>query len=89
MNQNPYPSEGLIVFSKRGRDKGKVFVVISVDTVGEYLNLVDGRTRLLVKPKKKKIKHVQPTNYSVNLIPPCGRDLQDADIQKELAAFGY
>ena len=51
---------GQIVYSKAGRDKGRVFAVVSVS--GNYLYLADGETRLLEKPKKKKIMHVQRTN---------------------------
>ena len=78
-------SQGQIVFSKRGRDKGKAMIVIVFD--GEYAYLVDGVLRLLEKPKKKKAKHIQPTKSIVDLVPPCGRALQDADIRKHLAEF--
>ena len=78
---------GQIVISKRGRDKGKAMVIIAVD--GEYVYLVDGRIRPLARPKKKKVKHIQLTNSVVDLAPPCGRALQDADICKFLAGFGH
>ena len=51
---------GRIVFSKAGRDKKKPFVVVSSE--GEYAYLCDGGLRPLEKPKKKKLKHIQPTN---------------------------
>jgi len=70
-----------IVFSKRGRDKGKAFVVVNADN--EYVYLVDGRLRTLDKPKKKKIKHVQPTNHIADMTTN-GRALQDADVRKQL-----
>jgi len=76
---------GQIVFSKRGRDKGKAMIVIATD--GEYASLVDGNRRPLERPKKKKAKHIQITNNIINLMPPCGRALQDADIRKYLAGF--
>ena len=78
-------SPGQIVFSKRGRDKGCAMIVLSVD--GEYAYLVDGRLRSLGKPKKKKVKHIQPTNDIVSLVPQCGRALQDADIKKMLVGY--
>ena len=77
---------GQIVFSKRGRDKGHAMIVIAVD--GEYAYLVDGNLRPLERPKKKKAKHIQPTNNIIDLVLPCGRALQDADIRKYLAGFG-
>ena len=76
---------GQIVISKRGRDKGRVMVVVAVD--GEYAYLADGASRLLEKPKKKKSKHIQLTNTVLDLAIPSGRALQDADIRKYLAAF--
>ena len=76
---------GQIVFSKRGRDKGRAMVVLLAE--GEYTFLVDGQRRLLANPKKKKTKHIQITNIIVDLTPPCGRALQDADIRKFLASF--
>jgi len=78
-------SPGQIVFSKQGRDKGLAMVVIAVD--GEYAYLVDGCLRLLAKPKKKKMKHIQVTNQNVNLALECGRALQDADIRKCLQVW--
>jgi ribosomal protein L14E/L6E/L27E len=76
---------GTVVFSKKGRDKGKVMVVLSAD--GEYLYLADGKLRTINKPKKKKIKHVQPTNTLLKMQPECGRALQDADIRKQLRQY--
>jgi len=78
-------SPGQIVFSIKGRDKGTAMIIIAVD--GEYVYLVDGKLRPLVKPKKKKAKHIQITNSIADLVPPCGRALQDADIRKYLAGF--
>jgi len=76
-------SPGQIVFSKAGRDKGTVMLVLSIE--GEYVFLVDGVLRLVEKPKKKKIKHIQPTNTVIDLDLP--RRLQDADIRKHLRTF--
>lgn len=66
---------GQVVYSKSGRDKGNALVIISVE--GEYIYLADGKRRTLEKPKRKKIKHVQPTNY-VNCI-----------LKKKLEEKGY
>ena len=82
-------SVGQVVFSKCGRDKGKVMVVVDLaseprNDVPLYVYLVDGVLRTLDRPKKKKVKHVQPTGYTVDLVVPDGRALQDADIRKQL-----
>ena len=52
---------GQVVYSKCGRDKGCAFIVISSE-VG-YVYIADGKTRRLEKPKRKKVKHIQPTKY--------------------------
>jgi len=75
---------GQIVFSKCGRDKGKTFVIVNV--LDEYVFLTDGDLRPLAKPKKKKAKHVQPTNHIIDLEIKDGRGLQDADIRKFIKA---
>lgn len=46
-----------IVVATAGRDKGKPFLVLSIDH--EYVFLADGRLRRAEKPKRKKIKHVR------------------------------
>ena len=74
--------KGQVVISKCGRDKGLALVVIDNDH-DNYVYLVDGRLRRLCKPKKKKVRHLQPTNYFVELEYE-GRGLQDADIRKSL-----
>ncbi|MCD8037304.1 MAG: KOW domain-containing RNA-binding protein [Clostridiales bacterium] len=52
---------GQVAYSKSGHDKGDAFVIF--DAEGEYVYLVDGKNRRIEKPKKKKLKHVQFTNY--------------------------
>lgn len=51
---------GSLVYSRAGKDKGKLFLVAGVD--GEYVYLLDGDTRRVDKPKKKKLKHINKTN---------------------------
>lgn len=50
---------GEFVYATAGRDKGKCFVILSVES--EYLYLADGRGRKVSTPKKKKVKHVEMT----------------------------
>ena len=76
---------GTVVFSKRGRDKGRPFVVVSEES--EYIYLVDGDVRPLEKPKKKKVKHVQPTNTVFDLQSVGKRGLNDSDFRKWLEPF--
>ncbi|MCL2224274.1 MAG: KOW domain-containing RNA-binding protein [Defluviitaleaceae bacterium] len=76
---------GTVVFSKAGRDKGNVMVVLESDD--KFATLADGKLRTLERPKKKKLKHIQPTNFQIQMQPECGRALQDADIRKQLKNF--
>jgi len=48
---------GMLAKSIAGHDKGRVYVILKTDET--YVYLVDGRIRLIDKPKKKKKKHVQ------------------------------
>ena len=52
--------KGSLVYSRAGRDKGTLFLVL--ETEGEYVYLTDGDTRRVEKPKRKKLKHVNKTN---------------------------
>lgn len=52
---------GNLVISIAGRDKGRYFLVMKIDE--KYVYLCDGKKRKIDKIKKKKIKHVQKTNY--------------------------
>ena len=45
-----------IVFSLAGHDKGREYVVLKTD--GSFAWLVDGKTRKLTNPKRKKLKHL-------------------------------
>ncbi len=58
---------GTVVFSKAGRDKRKMLLVIKTD--GNYAYVCDGDLRKVDKPKKKKLIHLQRTNYT-ELIDP-------------------
>ena len=48
----------MFAISKAGHDKGQMYVILKEE--GEYLYLVDGKTRGVDNTKKKKKKHVQP-----------------------------
>ena len=76
----------LLAKSLAGHDKGKLYYVLSSDE--GFVYLVNGKTRTLGKPKKKKIKHVQ-------LIKRLQRDLEisdedikeDSDVRKLLKTY--
>jgi len=56
---------GMLVYSKAGRDKGKIFLVLDLEK--DFVYLADGDARRVTKPKKKKIKHVNKTNRVLDL----------------------
>ena len=79
---------GQLVISKAARDKEEHFLVVEVTR--EYVYLVNGKSRRIDQPKKKKVKHIQPTHWlSRNVaeeIQSYGK-LSNADIQKEIIAL--
>lgn len=48
---------GDFIISLAGRDRGRVFVVISSEDGFAYI--ADGMLRSIVKPKKKKLRHLR------------------------------
>ncbi|WP_019134701.1 KOW domain-containing RNA-binding protein [Kallipyga massiliensis] len=57
---------GQVVRSKAGHDKGKVMVVLEqVDA--KHVLVVDGDSRPLEKPKKKRVKHLQAFHHVLPL----------------------
>ena len=52
---------GKVVRSKAGRDANHLYVVIG-QLDNDYVFIVNGKTKTLEKPKKKKIKHLDFLN---------------------------
>jgi len=48
---------GAYAVSTAGHDSGKYYVILQMDS--EFVYLVDGKIRILSRPKKKKMMHVQ------------------------------
>ena len=81
-------SKGQIVFSKRGRDKGRAFIVYDYDD--DYVYIVDGDVRKLEKPKKKKKIHIQISHHIDEDIKnklENGSYLLNSDFRKALARY--
>jgi ribosomal protein L14E/L6E/L27E len=79
---------GSAVISKAGRDKGSWLLVVGAED--GYVYLADGGARKLIRPKKKKLTHVQPTNHASDDIKgrlESGLYVSDADIRKFLSAL--
>ena len=58
---------GHVVYSKAGRDEGKIFVVTGLIDAN-YAYISDGDLRRVEKPKKKKIKHLVITKDVIDTI---------------------
>ncbi len=52
---------GTLVYSKAGHDKQNMFLVLKLEN--GYAYIADGHMRKAEKPKKKKLIHLQKTNY--------------------------
>ena len=79
---------GEFVYAAKGRDAGKCFIVLSKED--NYLYLCDGKGRKVSSPKKKKIKHVEPTGQSddfiVNRLAQVGK-LTNKEVRYSLLRF--
>ena len=77
-----------IVRSEAGRDKGKLFFVLSVE--GEYLLLADGKARKAESPKRKKRRHVlfvaaDKTRLSEKI--KSGEKITNSELRRTLAGY--
>ncbi len=61
---------GDVVFVRRGKNKGKFFVVVGIESETRVF-IADGSSYFVAKPKKKNVKHLQRT--LMNLEDVAGR----------------
>jgi large subunit ribosomal protein L14e len=67
MMDSSEPVIGRVVYSKAGRDKGKILIVVGI--IDENFVLVaDGSLRPIERPKKKRMKHLKFTDITVDYI---------------------
>jgi len=79
---------GDIVQSMNGRDRGNPLFVTEVDD--GFVVLVDGKSRKMERPKRKKAKHCMFLAREASQVAEKLRDGQqvnDSDIRRALAAF--
>ena len=79
---------GDIVISILGHDTGEWYLVKRIDE--QFVYLINGKTKTVDNPKKKKIKHIYKTEYNSNelafkLINE--NYIQNAEIRKALKFF--
>ncbi len=55
---------GDVVKSNKGRDNGTIYVVYSLRD--DYVFCVNGKNRTMIKPKKKKIRHVNYLGQNID-----------------------
>ena len=75
-----------VVRSTAGRDEGKLFYVIGMDSV--YLNLVNGKDRTLEKPKRKKRRHIDKVLRSETRVAEkirTGDKVLNSELRRDLA----
>ena len=75
--------KGQVVRSKKGRDEGKVYIIMEIID-DDLLLLVDGKLRKLDRPKKKKVKHLY---IYKDVIDPEVSDFSDIYIRKKLLPY--
>lgn len=49
---------GILAVSKAGHDSGRIYLVLTIE--GSFALCVDGRIRLLDRPKRKRVTHLRP-----------------------------
>ncbi len=81
-------SAGMVVRSTAGRDKGDLFIVISRE--GDYAYLANGELRKVDRPKKKKLKHLQPSHtvseFIRNKLETAGK-VTNSEVRKALSEY--
>lgn len=74
------PIKGSVVRATAGRDSNGYFVVVSADE--GYCFIADGKSRKLLTPKRKNIKHIILTDGMIDL-----NDITDKRLRRTLREF--
>jgi len=80
---------GQLVCSKRGRDRGKFYLVIEVID-DSFVYLVDGDKRRMENPKRKNVKHLQAfplVSEELAAKWEAGQRVGDSEIRRVIASF--
>lgn len=80
---------GSIVYSIRGRDSGRFYIVVEV-VDDKFIKIADGELRRIDKPKLKQIKHVKTDGSSIPKLAEKlkeGKKIFDAEIRSSLRSL--
>lgn len=80
------PVIGRVAYSKAGRDKGRLFIVVGVVNE-DFVLIADGDLRPVDRPKRKRIKHLRYTDLTAESIlvkMENGRKLLNADLKNAI-----
>lgn len=74
--------KGSLVYSRAGRDKGGLFLVLSAEENHAYI--ADGNTRKISAPKRKNVRHLNKTNTVLDMD---FENLSDSQLRKALEKY--
>ncbi len=57
--------KGRVVISRAGRDRDYLLVIMQADEKSVFV--CDGKERPIDRPKKKNIRHIEPTEYVIDI----------------------
>ncbi len=80
---------GRFVWSKAGRDKSRLFIVVD-RCDDDHVLIADGKLRLVENPKKKKLKHLMITGksaWSDDERPISGSPAGNADLRAAIQRY--
>lgn len=77
---------GIVVFSQKGRDKQRIFVVL-YEVDADFVMICDGKTHPIEKMKKKRRKHLMSIGHDLPEIVALYQQnrLLNSDVRKALA----
>lgn len=85
------PAVGGICQSKQGRDKGRYYLIVGIET-GGLIAVTDGNFKKLATPKKKNIKHLRllpdkAETIALKIIE--GKQVFDTEVYSALKNYNY
>ena len=81
---------GSVVYSKQGRDLGRVYVICAMADKEGYVWVVDGEVRTLAKPKNKNVRHLRYKGEDLEALAVKfteGKQVFDSEIKSALRAY--